>query len=91
MGVSDPAERLKQFRGQIDSLDVQILALLNERATVALEIGATKKSAGLPVVELTRERAVVEGMMGRNLGPLGNQAVERIYTAIMMEMRRLQD
>ncbi len=91
MGVSDPAERLKQFRGQIDSLDVQILALLNERATVALEIGATKKSAGLPVVELTRERAVVEGMMGRNLGPLGNDAMERIYTAIMMEMRRLQD
>ena len=91
MGVSDPAERLKQFRGLIDSLDVQILALLNERATVALEIGATKKAAGLPVVELTRERAVVEGMMGRNLGPLGNDAVERIYIAIMMEMRRLQD
>lgn len=91
MGVSDPAERLQQFRGLIDSLDVQILALLNERAAVALEIGATKKSAGLPVVELTRERAVVEGMMGRNVGPLSNDAIERIYIAIMMEMRRLQD
>ena len=91
MGVSDPVERLKQFRGRIDSLDEQILALLNERASVALEIGATKKSAGLPVVELSRERAVVEGMMGRNAGPLGNDAIERIYVAIMMEMRRLQD
>ena len=91
MGVSDPAERLKDFRGLIDSLDEKILALLNERATVALEIGATKKSAGLPVVELTRERAVVERMMGRNSGPLGNDAIERIYIAIMLEMRRLQD
>ena len=91
MGVSDPAERLKEFRGLIDSLDEKILALLNERATVALEIGATKKSAGLPVVELTRERVVVERMMGRNSGPLGNDAIERIYIAIMLEMRRLQD
>ena len=91
MGVSDPAERLKEFRGRIDSLDEKILALLNERATVALEIGATKKSAGLPIVELTRERVVVERMMGRNSGPLGNDAIERIYIAIMLEMRRLQD
>ena len=91
MGVSDPAERLKEFRGLIDSLDEKILALLNERATVALEIGATKKSAGLPVVELTRERVVVERMMGRNSGPLGNDAIERIFIAIMLEMRRLQD
>ena len=91
MGVSDPAERLKEFRGLIDSLDEKILALLNERATVALEIGATKKSAGLPVVELTRERVVVERMRGRNSGPLGNDAIERIYIAIMLEMRRLQD
>ena len=91
MGVDDAAEKLKGFRCQIDALDGRILELLSERAQVALQIGSTKREAGLPVVELSRERAVVEGMGARNSGPLSNDAVERIYTAIMMEMRRLQE
>jgi chorismate mutase len=45
----------------------------------------------LPVVELARERAVVERMMERNGGPLSAQAVERIYQTIMLEMRRIQE
>lgn len=91
MGVDEAVEKLKGFRGQIDLIDSRILEMLNERATVALEIGATKRAAGLPVVELSRERAVIEGMAGRNQGPLSNDAIERIYTAVMLEMRRLQE
>ena len=91
MGVDDAVEKLKGFRGQIDSIDSRILEMLNARAAVALQIGATKKAAGLPVVELSRERAVIEGMGARNQGPLANDAIERIYTAIMLEMRRLQE
>ena len=91
MGVDEAVEKLKGFRGSIDSLDSQILNLLNQRATIALDIGATKRAAGLPVVELSRERAVIEGMGSRNAGPLSNDAIERIYTAIMLEMRRLQE
>lgn len=91
MGVDETVEKLKRLRSRIDFFDGQILDLLNERAAVALEIGAAKRAAGRPVVELGRERAVVEGMSDRNNGPLSNEAVERIYTAIMMEMRRLQE
>jgi len=91
VAVDETLEKLKQCRGQIDGLDLKILDLLNERAQVALEIGAAKREAGLPVVELSRERAVVEGMMSRNGGPLTHDAIERIYTAVMMEMRRLQE
>ena len=91
MVVDEAVEKLKGFRGQIDSIDSRILEMLNERASVALEIGATKRAAGLPVVELSRERAVIEGMGGRNQGPLSNDAIERIYTAVMLEMRRLQE
>jgi chorismate mutase-like protein len=91
VGVDDAAERLKGFRGKIDAVDSRILELLNERATVALDIGATKRAAGMPVVELSRERAVIEGMANRNGGPLSHDAIERIYTAIMLEMRRLQE
>lgn len=91
MGADEAVEKLKGARVRIDALDSRLLQLLNERASVALEIGATKRSAGLPVVELSRERAVIEGMSFRNAGPLSHDAIERIYTAIMLEMRRLQE
>ncbi len=82
---------LAQCRTQIDSLDAQILALLNDRARIAESIGDAKSAAGLPVVELAREKAVVERMVERNPGPLAGEAVGRIYQAIMLEMRRIQE
>lgn len=82
---------LAQYRTQIDSLDTQILALLNERARIAEAIGDAKSSAGLPVVELAREKAVIDRMVERNPGPLEGEAVGRIYQAVMLEMRRIQE
>ena len=90
MTTNDAAITLKECRDRIDLLDGQILALLNERASVATEIGKTKAAAGMPVIELSRERSVIEGMVKRNSGPLEPGAVERIYAAVMLEMRRLQ-
>jgi chorismate mutase-like protein len=82
---------LTQYRSQIDSLDTQILALLNERARIAEAIGDAKSSAGLPVVELSREKAVIDRMVERSPGPLEGEAVGRIYQAVMLEMRRIQE
>lgn len=87
---TDAALALQECRGRIDALDEQILALLNQRAAIASEIGKTKAAAGLPIVELSRERTVIEGMVKRSSGPLEPGAVERIYAAVMLEMRRLQ-
>jgi chorismate mutase-like protein len=91
MTIEEAAARLSQLRTQIDDLDARILDLLNERAAIAETIGDTKAAAGLPVVELGREKAVVERMVGRNPGPLNDESVGRIYQAIMLEMRRIQE
>ncbi len=91
MTAEQATEILQRLRSEIDGLDGRILALLNERAAVAEKIGDTKAAAGLAVVELARERAVVERMMERNQGPLEAAAIERIYQTIMLEMRRIQE
>jgi chorismate mutase/prephenate dehydratase len=41
-------EALAQLRTRIDALDNQLLALLNERARVAEEVGALKRQEGTP-------------------------------------------
>lgn len=91
MTEAEARAELGKYRGRIDELDGQILALLNQRAKIAEEIGDVKRSAGLPVVELSRETAVVDNMVARNSGPLTNLSVAVIYRAIMLEMRRIQE
>ncbi len=44
--MSDPDWRMRALRERIDALDEQIVALLNERASCALEIGEIKRVAG---------------------------------------------
>jgi len=91
MTEAEARAELGKYRGRIDELDGQILALLNQRAKIAEEIGDVKRSAGVPVVELSRETAVVDNMVARNGGPLTNLSVAVIYRAIMLEMRRIQE
>jgi len=91
MTETEARQELGKFRGKIDEVDGQILALLNHRATIAEQIGDIKRAAGLPVVEMAREAAVVENMVSRNQGPLTDFSVAEIYRAIMLEMRRIQE
>jgi chorismate mutase/prephenate dehydratase len=91
MTLEEARAELARFRGTIDELDGEILALLNRRARVAEQIGDIKSAAGLPVVELSRETAVVDNMVSRNSGPLPNLSVAAIYRAIMLEMRHIQE
>jgi chorismate mutase/prephenate dehydratase len=40
---------LTDIREKIDTIDSQLLKLLNERATLALEVGRIKSRDGLPI------------------------------------------
>jgi chorismate mutase/prephenate dehydratase len=44
----DLNSQLKPLRERIDALDAQIIALLNQRAAVALEVGEVKKHFNAP-------------------------------------------
>ena len=75
---------------QIDALDVQILALLNERTKFVEEIGRIKQALGLPIYEPKREDDVFHNVVANNHGPLPPEAVKRLFERIIDEMRTLQ-
>lgn len=81
---------LDRCREQIDVLDRQISALLNERARVVEVIGSLKQEAQMKVYEPKREDAVYQNITAYNTGPLKADALKRIYERIMDEMRTLQ-
>lgn len=86
----DIAARLNDFRGRIDRLDEELVRLLNARATCANEIGWLKGRAGMEIYEPAREQAVLEHVRQANPGPLGGDAVARVFERIIDESRRLE-
>lgn len=81
---------LGTLRTQIDALDRQLLALLNQRAALALEVGEIKKREGSPVFRPEREAQVIDGLKAANPGPLKNESVAPIWREIMSACRALE-
>jgi len=77
---SDP---LQPIREQIDVHDREIVRLLNERLTLACEIGRLKRSAGGQIYVPEREDAVLRKVAALNVGPIKNEALQAIYREIM--------
>jgi chorismate mutase len=83
-------EKLAECRRNIDRIDVQVLALLNERARVVEIIGSVKREHAMPVYEPKREDQVYRNVLDNNHGPLPTDAVRRIFERVIDEMRNLQ-
>ncbi len=82
--------KLAECRRLIDSVDIEILRLLNERTRVVEVIGKVKREAQLPVYEPKREDEVYRNVLEHNQGPLPADAVKRIFERVIDEMRTLQ-
>src|SRR3954447_26031631 len=77
------AATLGDLRVQIDSLDQQLLDLLNRRAHVAEQVGEVKKREGTPFFRPDRVAQVIEKMQKSNGGPLKALHVAAIWREIM--------
>jgi chorismate mutase / prephenate dehydratase len=81
---------LQALRTQIDGLDRELLALLNRRATLALEVGELKKREGSVVFRPEREAQVIDGLKRSNPGPLKSDSVAPIWREVMSACRALE-
>ncbi|MCD2514158.1 prephenate dehydratase [Comamonas endophytica] len=74
---------LADLRQQIDSLDQQLLALVNQRARVAEQVGELKKREGTPFFRPDRVAQVIQKIEAANPGPLRANHVSAIWREIM--------
>lgn len=84
---------IDDLRRRIDELDERLVELLNERASCALQIGELKKALGLEIYQPDRESQVLRHVRdhGQALaGPLGGEALTRLFERIIDEARRLE-
>src|SRR5688500_529850 len=81
---------LQESRRKIDSIDEQIVALINRRAAEVKKIGRIKAAAGLPTLDAQRETEIYRKVAAENFGQMDNEGLMRIYEQIVAESRRIQ-
>src|SRR5437762_1755301 len=87
---SRSAASIRHLRTQIDRLDLQILKLVNERASLAAEVGRVKNDQGSEIFSPAREEEVFKNVLDASKGPLDANTVRAIFREIMSGSRALQ-
>ena len=83
-------KEIEGWRRRIDSIDDQLMRLLNSRSACAVEIGRIKRVLGLAVYSPEREAWILDRLTRENPGPLDAMAVRRVFERIIDESRRLE-
>ena len=81
---------LGEYRTKIDAIDEQLLRLFAERMDVAAGIAAYKKEHGLPVLDLSRERAKLLDVAEKTPAALQEYAVS-LYSLLFELSRSYQN
>ena len=77
-------EEIKHYRDVIDRLNNEIISLIVERQQAALAIGAIKKRYGKPVVDKSREQAILNKIKEKAPAEcLDPEALERVFKEII--------
>ena len=75
--------KLSSLRKKIDTVDDQIISLLNERASVVKQVGKLKEKSGEGVYAPDRETQIYKNISNKNKGPLSDKALKAIYREVM--------
>src|SRR5580658_1690588 len=81
---------IPEHRKAIDTLDADIIRLLNERTQHVLQIGEIKVKAGEAIYVPHRERVVLQRICKLNQGPIKDESLRAIYREIMSSALSLE-
>ena len=81
---------IEDWRSEIDAIDSELLGLLNQRASLAVKVGQSKRVTGVPLYDPLREEEVIERARSANPGPLDEQAIVELFECIIRESRRIE-
>lgn len=89
---STALEELSRCREEIERIDRDIIALLARRLTLGKRTGDLKRDAGLPILDPTREAAVIRRVTeeAREAG-LPPEPIREVFWQIVGMSRRAQE
>jgi chorismate mutase len=83
-----PSDELDHLRAAMDVCNQRLLAVLQERARLAMAIGRHKHARGQPLADPAREAAMLAALPTTTSG-LERAALVRVFAAVFAESRAL--
>ena len=81
-------EALSDLRDRIAALDREVLDALNRRLDLVRHVRAHKEETGAPLIDAAREAELLDELVRSNDGPLGEQAVRALFSAVLDVMKQ---
>ena len=78
------------LRQAIDEIDEKIMDLINQRLSLAKQIGDVKKQGGIQITDNAREKEILNRLLEKNKGPMRADGLRNIFGAIIAEGRNVQ-
>src|SRR4030095_14522433 len=78
------------LRGKIDRIDRDLVALMNERAKLAHQIGQIKDAHGQRCYDPAREEEILPHVVELGRGPLSSQALRNVFRELISGSRALE-
>jgi chorismate mutase len=88
---ADALTALAACRDEIEGIDREIISLLGRRLSLGKRTGELKRQAGLPILDPTREAAVIRRVtsVAREIG-LPSESVREVFWQIIGMSRQMQ-
>jgi 3-deoxy-7-phosphoheptulonate synthase / chorismate mutase len=86
-----PQNQLAGLRSQIDIINMQILELLNKRATIASEIGNVQTELGTRFYDPEREAHMLQELQKANEGPFSNETISNLFREVFRATLNLEE
>ncbi len=84
-------ETIQALRAQIDDLNLKLLELLSQRATLAEEIGELQTRMGTSHYDPVRENEMFDKLVAANNGPFADTTVKSLFKGIFQASMQLED
>ncbi len=84
-------ERIQELRGQVDEINLRLLALLNDRARIVSEIGKITQQLGTSFYDPQREAEMLTALEMANQGPFSNETIKALFREIFRASMALEE
>ena len=85
-----PNEELISFRTKIDELDQKLVALLDQRADLVLQIGDWKQQNGWPIFDSVREAKILQKVTTQKRQHLSDEHIQKLFQYMITFFRKLE-
>lgn len=82
-------EKIEDLRKKIDNLDSKLVQLIEERALIAKEIGDLKNQLGIGIVQLEREKEVLNNVK-KSAKAIPAESIESVWNELMSACKEIQ-